>query len=59
MAKFIYNNTKNTNTSNTSFELNYMYYPKALYEDEINSCLKSRSVNDLAKELRKLMEIYY
>ena len=55
MAKFAYNNTKNASTGYTPFELNCGYHPRVSYEEDIDSCSKSKSADDLAKELRELM----
>ena len=38
IAKFVYNNTKNTSTSYMLFELNYGYYLQIFFEDNINFC---------------------
>lgn len=39
------------------FELNCSYYPYVFFKDDVDSCLKSYSVNKLAKELRDLIVI--
>ncbi len=57
MAKFVYNNTKNTNIGYILFELNYRYHAKVFFEDETDSCLRSYSTDKLVKELRELIEI--
>ena len=57
MAEFVYNNAKNTSSGHILFELNYCYYPRVLFEKDVDSCSKSCSVNKLAKELRELMEV--
>ena len=36
MAEFAYNNFKNASTGHTPFELNCGYYPRTLYEEEVN-----------------------
>ncbi len=36
MAEFAYNNAKNASTSHISFKLNYDYYPKVLFEEDID-----------------------
>ena len=36
MAEFKYNNTKNTNTGHTLFELNYDYHPYIFYKKDVN-----------------------
>ncbi len=58
MAEFVYNNAKNTSTGHISFKLNYGYHPKVSFKDDVDPLLKSRSTNELAKELRELMEVY-
>ena len=57
MAKFAYNNTKNTSTGHTPFELNYGFYPRVFFEDNVEPCSRSCSANELAKELRELINI--
>ncbi len=57
MTEFAYNNTKNASTSHTPFELNYEYYPRVFFKNETNFCSRSCSIDKLAKELRKLIEI--
>ncbi len=57
MAEFTYNNTKNTSIGYTSFEFNCGYHSKVSFEEDVNPCLKSRSANKLAEELKELIEI--
>ena len=57
MAEFVYNNSKNASTGYTPFELNYGYYPRMLYEEEVNLRSQSKSVDELSEELRELMVI--
>ena len=57
ITKFAYNNAKNVNTGYTSFELNYGYYPKVVFEENINPCSKFKSVNKLLAELQELMTV--
>ena len=59
MAEFAYTNAKNISTGHTPFELNCDYHPKVLFDKDVNFCLKSCSVDELAEKLRKLMEICY
>ena len=59
MAEFAYNNIKNTSTSQIPFELNCGYHPRVFFEEDIDSCLRSRSANKLAEELRELIEVCY
>lgn len=58
MVEFVYNNTKNINIDHIPLELSYSYYPYAFFEDKTNLYPKSRSANELAKELRNLISIY-
>ena len=57
MAEFAYNNTKNTSIGYTPFKLNCGYHPKISFEEDIDSRSKSRSINELAKKLKELMEV--
>ena len=57
MAEFAYNNAKNASTSYTIFKFNCGFHPQVFFEDDVDPCSKSRSVDKLAKELRKLMDI--
>lgn len=58
MAKFIYNDIKNTNTSYISFKLNYDYQIRILYKDNIDFRSKSNLLDKLISKLKKLMTIY-
>ena len=55
MVEFAYNNTKNTSTDYTPFELNCDYYPRMLYKEEVNLCSKSKSINKLSAKLKELI----
>ena len=55
--EFAYNNAKNTITGHTFFELNYGYYSRMLYKEDVNSRSQSKSADKLSKELRELMII--
>ena len=55
MAEFVYNNAKNASTGHTPFELNYGYYLRILYKEEVDSCSKSKSADELSADLRELM----
>ena len=57
MAEFAYNNAKNANTGHTPFELNYGFYLQVFFEDDVNTCSISRLANELANELRELINI--
>ena len=59
IAEFTYNNAKNTSTDHIFFELNCGYHSRVSFEEDVNSHVKSRSANKLAKELRELIEICY
>ena len=58
MAEFAYNNAKNASTGHTFFELNYGYHLWILYKEDIDPYLKSKLVDKLSIELKKLMIIY-
>ncbi len=58
MAEFAYNNAKNASTGHTPFKLNCGYYPKVFFEKDVDPRLRSCFANELAEELRELMEIY-
>ena len=55
MAEFVYNNTKNANTSHIPFELNCEYHPQASYKEDVNPHFPSKPVGKLATELIELM----
>ena len=57
MAEFAYNNAKNASTRHTPFKLNYSFYPRVFFKDDVKSCSRSRFANKLAKELRELIDI--
>ena len=57
IAKFAYNNAKNAGTGYTPFDLNYGYYPRMLYKEEVNSRSKSKSADKISIELREPMII--
>ncbi len=59
MAEFTYNNAKNASTGHTPFKLNYGYYSRVSFEEDIDLRSRSRSAKKLVKELRELMEICY
>ncbi len=58
MAEFTYNNAKNPSTGHTSFELNCGYYPKVFFKEDVDPRSRFCSVNELAEELRELMQLY-
>ena len=57
MAEFAYNNAKNASTGFTPFELNCGYHPWVSYEKDLDPRSKSRTVEELSSELRKLMTV--
>lgn len=57
MAEFAYNNAKNTSTSYTSFELNCGFYFQVWNKKYVDLCSKSKAVDVLATQLRKLTNI--
>ncbi len=57
MAEFAYNIAKNASTGHTPFELNCGYYPKVSFEEDVDPRSRSRSANELAEELRELIEV--
>ena len=57
MAEFAYNNAKNASTGHTPFELNYGFHPRVSFKNNVDPRSRSRSANELAKELKELMEI--
>ena len=57
MAEFAYNNAKNASTGHTLFELNYGFHLQVSFEDDVDPRSKSRFATELAKELKKLVDI--
>ena len=57
MAEFAYNNAQNTCTGHMPFELNCCFHPRVFLEDNVNPCSRSCSANELAKELKELINI--
>ena len=55
MAEFTYNNTQNASTGYRPFELNCSYHPEISYKEDINLRFQSKSVDELATELRELI----
>ena len=55
MAKFAYNNTKNTSTNYILFELNYIYHPWMSYKENIDLCSKSKFADKLANKPQELI----
>ncbi len=59
MAEFEYNNAKNVSTGHILFELNYSYYSRSFFEEDVDPHSRSHSAKKLAEELRELIEICY
>ncbi len=59
MAEFAYNNTKNTSTGHTLFELNCGYHTRVFFEEDVDLGSRSCSANEPAEELKHLMEVCY
>ncbi len=57
MAEFAYNNTKNASTGHTPFKLNCGYHLRVSFKEDVDPRSRSRSANELAEELRELMEV--
>ena len=57
IAEFAYNNAKNASTSHTPFELNCGYHPRVSFKEDIDSRSRSCSANELAEELKELIEV--
>ncbi len=55
MAEFAYNNAKNASTGYTPFEFNCGYHLCTSYEKNVNPYSHSKSVDELATELRELI----
>lgn len=55
MAKFAYNNAKNTSTGHILFVFNCNYHIYFLYKEEADPWSKSKSTNKLATKLKNLM----
>ena len=47
MAEFAYKNAKTASTGHTPFELNYSYYPRMSYKEEVDPRSKSKSADKL------------
>ena len=57
ITEFAYNNAKNTSTGHIPFELNCGFHLRVSFEDNVDLCSRSCSANELAKELKELMDI--
>ncbi len=58
MTRFAYNIAKNASTGHTLFELNCDYHPRVPFEENVDPYSTFCSANELAKELKELMEVY-
>ncbi len=56
--EFAYNNATNASTDHILFELNCGYHSRVLFKENVEPRSRSRSANELAKELRELIEVY-
>ena len=59
MAKFTYNNAKNSSTGYTPFELNCGYHPHVFFEKNSNFCSQLKSADELLAKLRDLMIVWW
>ncbi len=57
MAEFAYNNAKNVSIAHTRFELNFDSHPRLTLEKDTDARSRSKSADELAKELKNLMTI--
>ena len=57
MSEFAYNNAKSSSTGCMPFKLNCNYYLQVFFEDDADPCFRSCSANELAKELKELIDI--
>lgn len=58
MAEFAYNNAKNASTDHIPFELNYGYFSRVFYEENINPYSKLKAANKLLTKFQKLIIVY-
>lgn len=58
IAKFVYNNAKNSITGHMLFELNYVYHPYVSYKEDIDRRSKWKLADELLTNLRKLITVY-
>ena len=57
MAKFAYNNAKNSSIGHTPFKLNCGYHPHVFFEKNTNPRFQSKSADKLSAELQDLMTV--
>ena len=58
MAEFVYNNAKNASTGYTAFKLNCGFHPRISYEEDVDPCSMSKTIDQLATDLHTLMSVY-
>ena len=56
--EYTYNNAKNASIDHIFFEFNYGYHPWVFYKENLNSCLKSKTVEELFFELQNFIAVY-
>ena len=57
MAKFAYNNAKNSSTGHKAFELHCSYYARVFFEENTNSRSQSKSADELLVALQDLLTV--
>ena len=57
MAKFAYNNAKNSSTGHMPFKLNCGYHLRISFKKDTDPCSQSKSANKLSAELQDLMTV--
>ena len=57
MAKFAYNNTKNTSTGQTFFELNNEYHLCVYYKKDLDPHSKLKTMEKLSFEFQELITV--
>ncbi len=57
IAEFAYKNAKNASTNHTPFQVNYSYYPRVSFKEDVDSCSKSWFADMLIEELKALVEV--
>ena len=59
MPEFAYNNAKNASTGHTPFELNCGYYSWIFFEEDIDSCFRSKTADELLAQLQELIIVFW
>ena len=57
MAELAYNNTKNTSTGYTPFELNCGFHPRVSYKEDVDPRSRSKTTDQLATGLQTLISM--